>query len=136
MKATLGLELIGGDEPLDISIPRQILNEACEGVGDITIGEREAPLWVAEIIGRDQVYRYGRRFLRGTRNYKYANAAGTRGIFTWYILESGRVYEVKSPQTWSRTDRYFCRVTDDGDIVRITKEEVDEWIERCSASMS
>ena len=41
-----------------------------------------------------------------------------------YILESGRIYQVKSQTSWKNTDKYFCIVSDDGDIVKITEDTV------------
>ncbi|MFA7121499.1 MAG: hypothetical protein WC277_08445 [Bacilli bacterium] len=133
MKATLKLELIGGREPTSFLIPRRVLNAASPGMGDTLIGKPDPLLWVAEIVGTDAKYGYARRFLRGDYDYSHANAKGTRGIFVWFLLESGRVYDVKSPFSWSRTERYFCRVTSDGDIEKISQEDVEAWLEECWA---
>lgn len=45
----------------------------------------------------------------------------------WFVLESGHYYEIKEQISWQRSERYFCRVSADGDIIRVTKEEVMEW---------
>ncbi len=95
------------------------------GVGDDgespTAGLRRP--WVAEITGPDPRYRLARKFLDGRKDYSEANSIGSRGVYVYYHLEPGRIYEVNDLATWRRTDRYFCRV-EDGRLVRMAEEEV------------
>lgn len=83
--------------------------------------------WVAEINGKDDTYKYKRQFLRGKKDYRYANSRGTRGVYAYYILDEGKLYEVSDPKTWRHSDRYFCTVKD-GQIVKLTEQEVEEWL--------
>ncbi len=84
--------------------------------------------WVAEITGVDRKYGYSRKFIKGRKDYKYSNSKGSRGVLIEYILESGRIYEVKKPLSWQRSERFFCKVADNGEIVRIDEEEVKECL--------
>jgi len=121
MKAILELEAIGDNCGCDI--PHILVP---------LLGTMPKRYWVAEIVGFDIKYKYKRVFVKGNRDYLEANGAGTRGVFVNYVLESGHIYEVKSPETWTRTRKYFCTVTDDGDIFEIDQEAVDQWIhEEC-----
>lgn len=80
--------------------------------------------WVAEITGEDKKYGYSRNFIKGRKDYKYSNSMGSRGVLIEYILESGRIYEVKKPVSWQNSERYFCVVNNDGDIVSLEEREV------------
>jgi hypothetical protein len=128
MKATLGLELFGDNIMRQMQATRRSLNELGPGLGDEIIGKVPAGTWVAEIIGHDLRYGYQRQFSGEPPDYTRANSKGSRGVFAWYILESGRTYEVKAQLSWSRTERYFCFVSPEGEIIRIDKEEVDAWL--------
>jgi len=83
--------------------------------------------WVARIIGIDPHYRYQREFLQPSKDYSEANSVGSRGVFLYYWLDDGAVYEVKEQYTWRKWRRYFCQVRD-GQIVRIEEEDVVEWL--------
>lgn len=87
-----------------------------------------ARYWIAEITGRCPKYGYARTFLPFKRDYSQSNSKGTRGIQAVYILESGKVYELKEAVSWKNSDRYFARVTEQGTLARISKEEVDAWL--------
>jgi len=120
MKATFGLEAIGG-----FSIRTHT------GVHEIDdLFDMPYPCWVAEIKGFGKKYHYDREFVPGKNDYSKANSKGTRGIFCWYVLESGHVYEVKEPTSWSRIERYFCRVSDEGEIIKISEGEVEAHCNR------
>lgn len=80
--------------------------------------------WVAKITGLTENGKFSRNFLRGSTDYTYANNSGSRGIYRWYHLRSGRVYEIANRQSWKEMERYFCCVTEDGEIVRMTGQEV------------
>ena len=99
-------------------------------VADAVIGRVPTPCWVAEITGPDPRYRWARKFVKGKKDYAKANSKGSRGVFVWYTLQSGRVYDVQARVTWRRTERYFCRVDDAGEVVRMTEEEVRQWFAR------
>lgn len=96
-------------------------------------GGRRLPnrYWVAEITGHSSEYKYERRFLPCKKDYSEANSTGTRGVYAYYILEEGKVYEVSSPQSWRHTDRYFCTVQG-GELIRLSTEEVEQWLKDLS----
>ena len=135
MKASLKLEAIGDNTYQYMKLWTGILNSGMPGLGDMLTGDApKSACWVAQIIGFDPKYKYARQFVKGKKDYTHANSKGSRGVFVYYVLESGYVYEVLSPSTWSRIDRYFCTVTDDGEIQRVDKDYVDQWIKDHSAS--
>ncbi len=130
MRASIGIEHIGADMGIREMSPniRRLLGKI-------------APVraWVAQIVGIDPHYGYKRVFLRGKYDYTRANSVGSRGIFVFYMLESGHIYEVSDPISWKRINRYFCTVSQVGDIIQISKEEVNAWLKNgavLSASMS
>lgn len=83
--------------------------------------------WVAMITGK---YSGGYKlaYLVAKTDYKHANSVGSRGVYLHYILESGHIYQVSQPISWKRTRKYYCTVTDEGEIVEVNEEYVDQWI--------
>lgn len=65
--------------------------------------------------------------VRGKTSYSRANSVGSRGVYNYYILQEGHYYEVCSPKSWQRTDRYFCTVRS-SEVVRLTEDEVDQCL--------
>lgn len=132
MKAALKIEAIGDNVDQELAFWSTLTNSLAPGLGDLTFGTTSGRpkkrYWVAEITGLDPVYKYAREFLRPQKDYRKANRKGSRGVHLWYILESGKIYEVKRPVSWSRHERFFCRVLDDGTIERIDEKQVNQWI--------
>lgn len=85
--------------------------------------------WVAKITGHCDFDGFKREFVKGNRDYAKANSKGTRGIYVSYFLDPG-VYEVKHKTSWKHTERYFCIVTDSGEIIKIDKFEVEKWLKK------
>lgn len=83
--------------------------------------------WVAQICGLDDKWGYQREFMRGVYDYTRTNNVGSRGTRIYYHLPPG-IYEVDRPVTWRRRERFFCRVDNNGDIHKLTREEVDECL--------
>ncbi len=79
--------------------------------------------WVARITGRDERHGLAREFIDGQIDYSDANGTGSRGVFLYFMLTPG-VYEVYARETWTRTRRYFIRVTHDMTLVEMSEEEV------------
>jgi hypothetical protein len=104
MKASIGLEIIGGSS-----------------------------VWIAEIKGFSKKYLFDREFLDKNKDYTDANSVGTRGIKCWYMLETGCVYEVQRQISWKKSEKYFCCVNADGEIIRLTREDVIKYCERLEA---
>ncbi len=128
MKAILEIELFGEDTRKMLKLWTSIANDALEGLGDMVIGNMPPSGWVAEIIGFDPKYKYARNFLKRKLDYSRANSKGSRGVYAEYILESGKIYEVKEQTSWKRSHRYFCTVNQEGDIITIGEGEVQEWL--------
>ena len=84
--------------------------------------------WVAKITGFCVEYDgLKREFVKGNRDYAKANSKGTRGIYVSYFLDPG-VYEVKHKTSWKHTERYFCMVTDGGEIIKMDKSDVEKCL--------
>ena len=130
MKASLKIEAIGDDADQSLRFFTDLTNMLVPGLGDVTFGEKPKPsYWVAQITGVHEKYKYERKFLKGKKDYTHSNSKGSRGVYVYYLLESGNVYEVKQPVSWKNTLRYFCIVTEEGEIETVDKEYVDKWIE-------
>lgn len=125
------LERIGDDTWANLELGRRMVNDVLPGAGEVAIGAWPQRAWCAEITGLDQRYGFERRFLSPNVSYIDANSIGSRGVFAYYNLREGQIYEVSSPLSWKRTDRYFCRV-DGSSLVRMSRKEVDEWLKNHS----
>lgn len=136
MKAYLEIELFGENARQMFKLWETIINTGAPGLGTITFGGMPSSGWVAEITGFAPKYKYQRRFLPRKLNYSRANSVGSRGVFAEYILESGKIYEVKQQISWKKVDRYFCTVTNDGDIERLDEKDVIKWLKNRSESTS
>lgn len=88
--------------------------------------------WVAQITGFHQKYKFNRVFMDGVYDYSFARKSGGRGIYIYYALPPG-VYDVYYPISWKHEDRYYALVDDDGNITRISKEDVEQWLNQQSA---
>jgi hypothetical protein len=86
-------------------------------------GTKQHVPWCAKIIRYRVDGRFDREFIDGQRDWRDSNSTGSRGIFVYYALRPG-LYEINSPETWRRVDRYFARVVDDSTLERISKEEL------------
>jgi hypothetical protein len=126
MKAFLELELRGDHIREYAKMAKYIGNEAAPGLGSYLFN---IPLssWVAEIAGTDPKYKYNRKFLRYNKDYSRSNSKGSRGVYAEYILESGKIYDVKEFK-----GRYFCTVNNNGDIIKLSESEVREWLKNHS----
>lgn len=80
--------------------------------------------WVARLAGLSDRYRYDREFVQAKADYREANSRGTRGVWFWWTLESGNVYETRYRTSWERWTHRFLTVTPEGDVVDLTEEEV------------
>lgn len=79
--------------------------------------------WVAEITGWRGGRWYDREFLGGHKDFSQANGKGSRGVYLYYHLAEGHIYEVRELISWSSDRRYFCAVRD-GSLVELSVEEV------------
>jgi len=69
-----------------------------------------------------------REYLKPNVDYTNSNSVGSRGVTLCYILETGHVYHVQHMPSWTRSEQYYCRVTDEGDIDQIEESEVLQWL--------
>lgn len=127
MKAALKVEAVDDNTYKYFSFWTNMLNAGVPGLGDsLELPKRN--YWVAQIIGTDVRFGYNRQFIKPRTDYRKSNRPGSRGVYLWYTLESGKFYEVKRPVSRQRFERFFCTVTDAGEIKQIPKTEVDEWL--------
>lgn len=129
MKATLGIENIHifSDE---MKLYGFICDCVLPGSKKYVVPKFKNRCWVAHIVGSDEKYKFKREFLKPKTDYTKSNSKGSRGVYLWYLLESGNIYDVSETTSWKNVDRYFCKVSEDGDIIKITEEEVKEWIKK------
>lgn len=132
MKASLHLEYIGEVNDAKSRLYFGIIQEALGSfVAEALTGKLPSRKpWVAKITGFDFKYGYKREFINGKIQRLRSNAAGSRGIEIWFLLESGFVYQARHFTSWKSEEKFFCKVTEDGDIEKISQEEVDEWLRK------
>lgn len=89
--------------------------------------------WVAEILGPDPTYRYQRRFLTPKIDHPGARNGTSNDVHCWWTLTSGHYYQARflTSRRSSWTTRWLT-VTDDGDVLYTTEEEVTRWANACS----
>lgn len=127
MKATIKVEAIGESVYQGFDFSNGLLNNYVPGLGNI-LGLPKRNYWVAQIVGWHPKWKYERKFLSPKKDYRKSNSTGSRGIYLWYILESGNIYEVKRPISRKRFERFFCTVNDKGKIEEMTEEQVNECL--------
>lgn len=129
MKATINLEYIGEAQDSRLCLYSKIVDHVSAGLSKQVIGKiKSRQPWVAEITGTDTKYGFKRAFLKGNWQRKRSNSTGSRGTELWFALESGKLYEAKSPVSWRSVDRYFCVVSESGDIEKLSEMEAREWL--------
>ena len=121
MKACIKIEAIG--ENIFQSIDRY----RCFGtMADIFSVPKS--YWVAKITGYCSEFDgFKREFVHGNRDYAKANSKGSRGIYVTYFLNPG-LYEVKHKTSWKNTERYFCMVTEEGEIIKMDKPDIEKCL--------
>ena len=124
------VEYIGEAQDAKLALLAGILREGLgSGVSRAVVGNaRPRKPWAAEITGTDPRFGVARKFLQPKWQRKNANSAHSRGVELWFVLESGHLYEIKSPTSWKSSDQYFCTVLDDGSIKRLSKDEAMQWL--------
>jgi len=138
MIAVIGLEVIGDDardrkrrRAMSGTSDKLAFRRAMSSgrLGEMmrdAIRQEGAPVgWVARITGRDPKYGLAREFLRGSVSFRdVEDELGARGVFRWYELAEGALFEVNAPLSWTSAERYFCR-SERGRVVRMTRDEID-----------
>lgn len=90
--------------------------------------------WVAELTGLCSDYGFQRRFLTAKRDYAHANSRGTRGVWCYWVLEAGCVYETRYRSTWDRWHHRFLMVTEDGEVKDVSEEKVRGWLRNVTSA--
>lgn len=121
------LERFGEDTRQLLRMWSNLTNDLVPGLGDVTFGSWPRKSWCAEITGPDPRYKFARRFLKANVDYSEANGVGSRGIFAYYNLEEGHIYDISSQINWKRVDRYYARAGKDR-LVQMSEEEVRECL--------
>lgn len=131
MKAAFGAEVIG------LGYERMSTKLLVPLGGRRAVDPVNARPWLAEITGPDPRYGYARKFLPSKTDYQAASSTGNRGVWFWWTLESGRVYQTRYRTSWAGGyQRRFIAVADDGNIIDLTEEEVRTWLSEVSVSTS
>lgn len=71
-----------------------------------------------------------RRFVQSQSDWRHANSLATRGARLLFIVESGRLYEIREPQTWNRTIRFWAVWDETGKKEELTTQEAMEWLRK------
>ena len=98
--------------------------------GEIFAGKHYAVYkrpWVSRLVGAHPSGELQREFLRGLHDYSHGKEHHSRGVYIYFAIPPG-VYEFFRPVSWRRNERFFGRVTEDGRIERIAKQEVIECL--------
>ncbi len=62
-----------------------------------------------------------------TTDYSQSDSVGSRGVYKYYWLDDGEVYWVNSPESWGRSDNYYCVVIN-GEIRKVSKEVAESCL--------
>ncbi|MFB7896048.1 hypothetical protein ACFC1B_06935 [Streptomyces xiamenensis] len=83
-------------------------------------------LWeLTGLLGRG----FQRQLLKPKQDWSQANSKGTRGVWLYWTLTAGPVYEARYRITWTSPYTHrFLYVTPDGGLHDATEEEVREWL--------
>lgn len=121
MRAVISLEFIGEDyyDTKKNAPHRKNFLEQYER----RLGRDKSRPWVAKLLDIDWQFHFKREFMRPQKDFTHANSTGSRGVYLYYVLKPG-IYEVNERLSWRKTKRWFCRVNDKAEIIKLEKEEV------------
>lgn len=127
MKATIGLELIGDNIRSDFGIFEDVIDEASgvPGLGRLVSGGYKPRSTCFEIVSFTP---WETRNCPRKIDYSRANSKGSRGVYAWYTLESGHLYYIRQATSWKSEEVFYATVSDDGEIIKMTRAEAKEWI--------
>jgi hypothetical protein len=86
--------------------------------------------WVKELYIKETVlsYHIEERWVKANSyDYSEANSVGSRGVYKYYWLEEGGIYQINSPESWGRSDNYYCLVIN-SEIKRVSKEVAESCL--------
>lgn len=136
MRAILKLECIGGEYPMPLGnyqMNKLFIERYRDRPRDWPVPHK---YWAAEVSGIDIKGDLTKTFLNGKKSYAESNGRGTRGVYIFYTLDDGHLYEISEPVSWNRYVHYFCRVSAEGEIIRMSKEEAFAWLKSRSGLTS
>lgn len=117
MKAQISLEHIGASQ-----------DARMYSLGRLAGWKSSRRPWVAEIVGKFPSGKLDREFIDGKNGYLHSNSKGSRGVNVVFILETNKLYQVHFYSSWKSCCEYFCAVTENGDIKKLTESEANEWL--------
>lgn len=100
-------------------------------IGSAYWPSRERP-WIARVTGLSKQFGLDREFVKGVYDYTHATKANGKGTCLYFSLPPG-LYEVYQPTSWKHERRYFVRVTEDGEVQEIGKDEVVECLKNTTS---
>jgi hypothetical protein len=98
----------------------------------VTADNKPNRAWIAEIVGIHPKWKFTRKFKRGKRDFTHASRNASRGVYFYYVLQPGTIYEISNPLSNKNTDRYFCRIENEEEV-RMNEQEVLMWLKEDSA---
>lgn len=128
MLTMVKIELFNDNLTQHFEFNKRLANHLFPGVGEIVFGKYQSSFFVAEIIGVDYKYTFKRLFINGKKDYSNSNSKGSRGIFMYYFLDSSKIYDIKRQVSWKKTERFYCKFNNNGEVVKITEDEVFKCI--------
>lgn len=72
------------------------------------------PPYVAEIAPEGRLIK-----LEYKIDYTHANSKASRGVYIWFVLESGKTYEVFQPRPYKTPEKYRVVVNENGETERL-----------------
>ena len=89
--------------------------------------------WCARLLGLDEKCGFRREFIKGIYDYTYTSRyAGSKTVLIFYAVPPG-IYQVYDNINRSRGRKYFVRVTDEGEIVEIERDDVLECLRKLNS---
>jgi hypothetical protein len=123
----LKLECIGDNVRAQTKFYTDNINSLIPGLGSLAFGDMPDRYFVYEIWYERKNYDIKKRKLYPKKDYTKANSVGSRGVYAFYFLENGKVYEVKKPTSWKSSDHYFCRIENNQEV-KMSAEETIKWL--------
>ena len=83
-----------------------------------------SPVWVSEILGFCDKFKYKRMFLKKKIDFSEANSKCSRYVYAYFLLDEGKLYEVRGDKI-----RYFC-ISQNQKLTYLNEEQVNEWLKK------
>jgi hypothetical protein len=73
--------------------------------------------------------------MKPNRDYSKANGVGSRGVYDYYVLKPGNIYEIIEVLSWKRSRRYYAFILPDSSVKEMDYGEAIECLSGGSISM-